>query len=165
MLVSQLKPHLLPLQSVWDSNSGTWAHEQHLWWQTDYRGFWILEIQDHEGDMVWRKHEENLSPPPQAFPLVVWIGLQHHIPACPRQKAERSGPARRPDLFPDRSRARLWEWSGQGQRCVCPPQMRPCQNPQNRPLPRFSLAASTSFSVPWQNYQYVLVCSLRAVTL
>lgn len=55
MLASQLKPYLLPLQSEWDSNCGPWAHARHLWWQTDYRGFWILEIQDHEGDMVWRK--------------------------------------------------------------------------------------------------------------
>ena len=44
MLASQLEPYLLPLQSVWDSNWGIWIHKLQLWWQTDYRGFWILKF-------------------------------------------------------------------------------------------------------------------------
>lgn len=86
MLASQLKPYpLLPLQSVWESNWGTWAHRLHLWWQTVYRGFGSWKFRTTRE--TWC--EENLSPPPQAF--VMWIGTQHHIPACPRQKAGGQG--------------------------------------------------------------------------
>ena len=153
MLASQLKPYLLPLQSVWESNWGTWAHELHLWWQTVYRGFWILEIQDHEGDMVWRKPFSSSS----GFCHVNWDTASH--PCLPQTESWEVRACPRARLFPDMRRARLWGGGGQGQRCVCPPQMQPFQNPQNLPLPPFSLAASTSFSVPGQNYQYVLVCS------